>query len=63
MDFVTTADGSKTLYNAEIGECYHSKHGAVQESKHVFIKTGLDHFVQQTGLQRLLFWKWDLVPD
>lgn len=49
MDFVTTADGSKTLYNAEIGECYHSKHGAVQESKHVFIKTGLDHFVQQTG--------------
>ncbi|MDF2477279.1 MAG: tRNA (5-methylaminomethyl-2-thiouridylate)-methyltransferase [Sphingobacterium sp.] len=49
IDFVTTADGSKTLYNAEIGECYHSKHGAVQESKHVFIKTGLDHFVQQTG--------------
>jgi len=49
MDFVTTADGSKTLYNAEIGECYHSKHGAVQESKHVFIKTGLDHFVQHTG--------------
>lgn len=49
MDFVITGDGSKTLYNAEIGECYHSKHGAVQESRHVFIKTGLDHYVQQTG--------------
>ncbi len=49
MDFVTTADGSKTLYNAEIGECYHSKHGAVQESRHVFIKTGLDHYQQRTG--------------
>lgn len=49
MNFVTTGDGSKTLYNAEIGECYHSTHGAVQESKHVFIKTGLDHYVQKTG--------------
>lgn len=49
MDFVLTADGSKTLYNAEIGECYHSKHGAVQESRHVFIKTGLEYYVQQTG--------------
>lgn len=49
IDFVTTGDGSKTLYNAEIGECYHSKHGAVQESRHVFIKSGLDHYVQQTA--------------
>ncbi|MGE8430373.1 MAG: tRNA (5-methylaminomethyl-2-thiouridine)(34)-methyltransferase MnmD [Sphingobacterium sp.] len=49
MEFVTTGDGSKTLFNAEIGECYHSKHGAVQESRHVFIKTGLDHYVQTTG--------------
>ncbi|WP_324757023.1 tRNA (5-methylaminomethyl-2-thiouridine)(34)-methyltransferase MnmD [Sphingobacterium thalpophilum] len=49
MDFVTTGDGSKTLYNAAIGECYHSRHGAVQESKHVFVKMGLEHYVQQTG--------------
>ncbi|APU99208.1 tRNA (5-methylaminomethyl-2-thiouridine)(34)-methyltransferase MnmD [Sphingobacterium siyangense] len=50
MEFVTTGDGSKTLFNAKIGECYHSKHGAVQESRHVFIKTGLDHYVQTTGV-------------
>ncbi|WP_343565972.1 tRNA (5-methylaminomethyl-2-thiouridine)(34)-methyltransferase MnmD [Sphingobacterium sp.] len=49
MEFVTTGDGSKTLYNAQIGECYHSKHGAVQESRHVFIKTGLDHYLQKSG--------------
>ncbi|MGB3063975.1 tRNA (5-methylaminomethyl-2-thiouridine)(34)-methyltransferase MnmD [Sphingobacterium thalpophilum] len=49
MDFVTTGDGSKTLYNAAIGECYHSRHGAVQESRHVFVKMGLEHYVQQTG--------------
>ena len=40
-----TADGSNTLYNEHIGEHYHSKHGALQESKHVFIAAGLEHAV------------------
>jgi len=44
MNFVTTADGSKTIFNAQIGEHYHSTHGAVQESRHVFLKSGL-HFL------------------
>ena len=47
MDFVTTADGSKTLYHAEVGECYHSKHGAHQESIHVFLKSGLQFFLEK----------------
>jgi len=38
-----TADGSNTLYNESIGEHYHSRHGALQESKHVFIAAGLEH--------------------
>lgn len=42
MNIITpTADGSNTLYNETIGEHYHSKHGALQESKHVFIGAGL----------------------
>ena len=42
MNTITaTADGSNTLFNDQIGENYHSKHGAVQESKHVFIDVGL----------------------
>ena len=42
MNIITpTADGSNTLYNEAIGEHYHSKHGALQESKHVFIDAGL----------------------
>ncbi|QQT27089.1 tRNA (5-methylaminomethyl-2-thiouridine)(34)-methyltransferase MnmD [Sphingobacterium spiritivorum] len=53
MDFVITGDGSKTLFNAEIGECYHSKHGALQESKHVFIQMGLDFYVKHTGLHKV----------
>jgi tRNA U34 5-methylaminomethyl-2-thiouridine-forming methyltransferase MnmC len=47
MDFVTTADGSRTLYHAEVGECYHSKHGAHQESIHVFLKSGLQFFLEK----------------
>jgi len=44
MNIITpTADGSNTLYNETIGEHYHSKHGALQESKHVFIEAGLKH--------------------
>jgi len=48
-----TGDGSKTIFNAEVGECYHSKHGAVQESKHVFIKMGLEFLVEQNKPQAI----------
>src|SRR5690606_14808582 len=46
VEFVVTSDGSKTLYHPAIGEHYHSRHGAVQESKHVFLGMGLRHFVE-----------------
>lgn len=47
MNIITpTADGSNTLYNETIGEHYHSKHGALQESKHVFIDAGLKYAVK-----------------
>ena len=38
---VITEDGSHTLYNDQFGEHYHSTHGAIQESMHVFISSGL----------------------
>lgn len=47
VEFVITSDGSKTLYHPAIGEHYHSRHGAVQESRHVFLGMGLGHFVTQ----------------
>lgn len=48
MNIVTpTADGSNTLYNESVGEHYHSKHGALQESNHVFIDAGLKHAISQ----------------
>ena len=50
MNILTpTADGSNTLFNEEIGEHYHSAHGALQESKHVFIEAGLKHGLEKFG--------------
>ena len=40
-DIIHTEDGSHTLYVPELDEHFHSTHGAVQESNHVFIKNGL----------------------
>ncbi len=48
LQFVTTGDGSKTIYNSEVGENYHSKHGALQESKHVFVNSGLAYFLEKS---------------
>lgn len=41
---ILTADGSTTIQLPEWDEQYHSKHGAIQEAKHVFIKSGLSLF-------------------
>lgn len=39
---VTTSDGSHSIYVPALDEHYHSRHGAIQESLHVFLKMGWD---------------------
>jgi len=39
---IRTEDGSDTLYVPELDEHYHSVHGAIQESEHIFIGAGFD---------------------
>jgi tRNA U34 5-methylaminomethyl-2-thiouridine-forming methyltransferase MnmC len=61
-----TADGSYTLHSPFLVEQYHSKHGAVQESMHVYIRSGLAAIGKEhidilevglgTGLNFLLAW-------
>jgi tRNA U34 5-methylaminomethyl-2-thiouridine-forming methyltransferase MnmC len=41
LKIIETADGSTSFYNDELDETYHSRHGAIQEAKHVFLKMGL----------------------
>ena len=43
-EIIKTLDGSTTIQLTEWNECYHSKHGAIQEAQHVFIKNGLSLF-------------------
>ena len=37
---IQTRDGSKSIYVSELGEQYHSIHGALLEAQHVFLKNG-----------------------
>ena len=68
-----TADGSHTLESERFQQTYHSRHGAVQESEHVFLKTGLQYWLEHnkvvgavcifemgfgTGLNASLCWRW-----
>lgn len=63
---IRTGDGSYTLWHGTVGENYHSSHGAVNESMHVFIKAGLAMVERPvvrvlevglgTGLNLLLTW-------
>ena len=44
--FVHTEDGSTTLYVPALNEHYHSIHGAIQESLHIFIRAGIEFYLQ-----------------
>jgi tRNA U34 5-methylaminomethyl-2-thiouridine-forming methyltransferase MnmC len=63
-EIILSEDGSHTLFVPELCEHYHSVHGAMQESRHVFINAGLKACKQEqlnvleigfgTGLNALL---------
>lgn len=41
MGIFITSDGSHSVFNEPLGVSYHSRHGAIQETNHVFIDAGL----------------------
>jgi len=43
-EITITEDGSHTIYVPELDEHYHSVHGAIQESMHIFIRNGFENF-------------------
>ena len=52
-EIIITSDGSTTIHIPEWNEQYHSKHGAIQESKHVFIEKGLYYYLQNNTTSAL----------
>ena len=52
LEIVQTNDGSATIYHPEIGEHYHSHHGALQEAKHVFLNAGLEYLLTKSRIEQ-----------
>lgn len=48
-----TADGSHTISIPAMEVTYHSKHGSIQESNHVFIDAGLQYYIDTYDLQNM----------
>ncbi|GAB4145904.1 MAG: tRNA (5-methylaminomethyl-2-thiouridine)(34)-methyltransferase MnmD [Bacteroidia bacterium] len=46
-EIIITGDGSSSVFLPDAEEHYHSVHGAVQESRHVFLKSGLDEVLKR----------------
>lgn len=42
-----------TIHLPDWNEQYHSKHGALQEAKHVFLDKGLSYFIERTNQQAI----------
>jgi len=53
VKLIITSDGSHSLLNEALNETYHSVHGAIQESEHVFINNGLRYFLETTTSDNL----------
>ncbi len=54
LEIIETGDGSKSLFLPSLNETYHSVHGALAESRHVFIKSGLEYLCEkQTNITLL----------
>ena len=53
LEVITTADGSRTIYSKDVDATFHSRHGALAESKHIFIDTGLNFVKTQSGKNSL----------
>ena len=50
---VITKDGSHTISISEMNVSYHSHHGAIQESRHVFINAGLHYHLSNMQVPEL----------
>jgi tRNA U34 5-methylaminomethyl-2-thiouridine-forming methyltransferase MnmC len=46
MKLFVTDDGSHSIFSEQFGVAYHSTHGAIQETQHIFIEAALRYFIQ-----------------
>ena len=56
LKIIKTSDGSDTIFNQDLNETYHSLNGSIKESELVYIRNGLEFFLDKktTDSVRLL---------
>lgn len=47
VQLIVSSDGSHTLYRPDIGEFYHSRYGALGESRQVYVRYGLEQAISR----------------
>jgi tRNA U34 5-methylaminomethyl-2-thiouridine-forming methyltransferase MnmC len=52
-EIIVTEDGSHSIAMPELNVTYHSIHGAIQESRHVFIEAGLKYLLDQLPTENI----------
>jgi tRNA U34 5-methylaminomethyl-2-thiouridine-forming methyltransferase MnmC len=53
MSLFITEDGSHSIFSEQFGVAYHSTHGAIQETQHIFIESALRYFVKQRSVDKI----------
>jgi len=47
LKIIKTSDGSDTIFNEDLNETYHSLNGSINESELVYIRNGLEYFLNK----------------
>ncbi len=53
VQLIVSSDGSHTLYRPDIGEFYHSRYGALGESRQVYVRYGLEEAISRCALRQV----------
>jgi tRNA U34 5-methylaminomethyl-2-thiouridine-forming methyltransferase MnmC len=53
VQLIVSSDGSHTLYRPDIGEFYHSRYGALGESRQVYVRYGLEEAINRQVLRQV----------
>ena len=54
---IKTSDGSDTIFNEDLNETYHSLNGSIKESELVYIRNGLEFFLDKKTRDSVRYWR------